>query len=488
MKRIYFAGPSLLKIVAAGLVCLSPLLSTNWVSVLAQTYGGGDGGDGGGDAPMFENPNDNPARANFNSTFEAVGNACPALATADPASLTQDQQQFLQVCTDILNADPNRPQLTQAQQTAAFNALTGDELAAPQTNSNDIANVQMRNVAGRLRAIRGGAGGISVTGLGFGSGESQIAAAALQSMLENVIGGAAGEAGLSSRWGLFINGNLSFGEKDDTLLEAGFDFDTFGVTAGVDYRFSNNLFGGIAIGYGSSESDFFSNGGDLESDGYTLSAFTSYYRDALYLDAIVNYGTSEHDSDRRIFFDSQSGAINNTASGSTDGTQRSLGLETGLNLENGGWTFSPNLSLFYSDVDIDSFRERGSALGLAFSDQGIESLTLGAGLAAVYSYSTEWGVLRPQLRADFIREMEDDAQIINFRFLSEPFANDPSAPVFPWPLKTDAPDKDYFLLGIGVSAQFRGGVSGFVDWQSLQGYNDLQVDSVTFGLRWEAAF
>jgi len=418
---------------------------------------------------------------NRRSTAAGVEAVCPELGRVQ--NRTAAQENLFEVCSAILFESDDSERLV------AIDALTGDQIAAQQTNSVDISGLQMRNIAGRLRAVREGSRGVSVAGLGFNVDGKYVSAAVLQDMLENIVGGAAGEAGLNSRWGLFLNGNISFGDKDDTVLETGFDFDTYGITAGFDYRFSNNMFAGLAIGYGSSESDFNFNGGELESEGYTLSGFTSYNVDNVYVDAIASIGRSDHDSDRNIIINTSSLSISEIARGSTDGDQMSLGIESGINFENDGWVITPNVTALYSDVDIDGFAENGAnGLGLFYGDQGIESLTLSAGLAAAYNYSTSWGVLRPNFRADFVRELEDDAQLINVRFASDPFTDDPSVPAAPITITTEAPDKDYFLLGIGVSAQFQSGLSGFIDWQSLQGYDDLQVDSVTFGVRWEASF
>ena len=73
-----------------------------------------------------------------------------------------------------------------------------------------------------------------------------------------------------SRLGIFINGRLNFGEQDQTQNQDGFDFDTLGVTLGVDYRFRSNLVIGAAVGYSDSEVEFNFDGGDMQSESITL--------------------------------------------------------------------------------------------------------------------------------------------------------------------------------------------------------------------------
>ena len=64
----------------------------------------------------------------------------------------------------------------------------------------------------------------------------------------------------------------------------------------------------------------------------------------------------------------------------------------------------------------------------------------------------------------------------------------PTHPGAPITITGEEPDKDYFLIGLGLSARFSGGLSGFIDWQTLEGYDDLWVDSISFGLRWDRVF
>jgi uncharacterized protein with beta-barrel porin domain len=402
--------------------------------------------------------------------------------------LVLDQIELRNICNAIVGSarDPNTTDIANN----ALNAVTPDQITGQQTNAIEIGGLQFRNVASRVSALRAGARGINVAGLGFNIDGKQISGAAVQKMLEGIVGGVAGEAGgllESSRLGIFVNGNISFGEKTETILETGFDFDTYGITAGFDYRINDNLFAGVALGYGSSETDFDADGGGLDTDGYSASAFGSYYKGRLYIDGIASYGESDHDSKRRIAFGIGNITVNETALGSTEGDQTSFGVQSGMNFERDGFTFTPNVSMLHSDVSIDGFDEvDAGGLNYSFDNQGVQSFTLSAGLKANYAYSTNWGVLLPEFRADYVRELEDDPQAINVRFLNDPFTDNPASAQIT--VTTDAPDKDYFLIGLGVSAQFQNGFSGFIDWQTLEGYDDLKVDTFVFGARWEASF
>ena len=148
--------------------------------------------------------------------------------------------------------------------------------------------------------------------------------------------GSASSAGANpfGRLGLFVNGTFSFGDKDTTSREAGFDFDTYGVTGGVDYRFTDNLVLGLAFGYTSTEDDYASARGNMDANAYTFSAFGTYYVGKLYLDGIFSYSWNDFDSARNIVYtipsvESQRQAtttVNQTARSETDGTQFAFSL------------------------------------------------------------------------------------------------------------------------------------------------------------------
>lgn len=77
-----------------------------------------------------------------------------------------------------------------------------------------------------------------------------------------------------SRLGIFINGIGAFGERDATTVspgpgpafvfagEPGFDYDTGGILAGADYRFTDAFILGAAVGYGVTKADIENNAGD----------------------------------------------------------------------------------------------------------------------------------------------------------------------------------------------------------------------------------
>ena len=54
-------------------------------------------------------------------------------------------------------------------------------------------------------------------------------------------------------------------------------------------------------------------------------------------------------------------------------------------------------------------------------------------------------------------------------------------------LETDSPDADYFVWSTGVSAQLIHGISGFVSYRSMAGFDDFSLGELTYGLRMETS-
>ena len=165
----------------------------------------------------------------------------------------------------------------------------------------------------------------------------------------------------------------------------------------------------------------------------------------------------------------------------TDSTL-SGGLSAGYDFLIGGLTISPTLGVFYIDATIDEFTETGAGgLNLIYDEQQFKSLTGNLGLRSRSRGICSWGVLLPHLRVDFVREFEDDVDVFGVRFATDP--NAASTP--PMLVETDNPDTSYWRLAGGFSAQFKHGISGYVEYQRLESFEFISFQDVSIGLRFQ---
>ncbi|HSN70969.1 MAG TPA: autotransporter domain-containing protein, partial [Steroidobacteraceae bacterium] len=423
---------------------------------------------------------------NQRETAAALEDTCSSLVGSD--SLTPEQQQLLETCRAII-VDAETSQEVES----ALDALSGEQVTAAQTSGIDFSSMQLTNIGSRIKALRSGARGVSIAGLNIIHEGQRLPLEQLGGFVKALLepedgegGGASGDdkaGGLfDDRLGLFMNGNVMFGEKDDTALEAGYDFDSIGITVGADYRFTDNVVAGFAVGYGDSSSDFTQNRGKLDSDGYSGSLFASYYDQGGYIDGILSYGRSSFDSLRRIAFTIGGNETVAEAKGDTDASTFGAGLSAGWDFGKGGFTFGPNVALSYIEVDVDGYTETGAGgYDLIYDDQTGKSFTIRAGGHASYAISGRWGVLTPQVRFDFVRELENDSQLVSARFAADPNSSG-------FVLATDVPDEEYFVWGLGLAGVFANGLSAFIDYQTVSSLDLIESHDFTIGIRYQRAF
>ncbi len=361
--------------------------------------------------------------------------------------------------------------------------LTPFQALAQTTLAFSVANQQFRNVKNRMALLRrGDARGINISGLN-GNSTNQILPASLSQLSgQSVGGGASGdEDSPFDKFGVFVNGNFGVGDKDGTDRELGFEYDSQGVTAGIDYRFTDNFVFGGTFGYNSIKSDFDASRGKLDLDGYSFSLYSTYYNDDFYLDSIFSGGWNEYDT-RRIL---QLPGLNQTALGDTRGNDYSFNITSGYDFHEQGLTYGPYGRVSYQNVQIDGYQENPSNPGAAgfgslatIGKQNAVSLQTALGGQLSYAISTSFGVLMPTARAEWVHEFHDGSRPLNWQFSSVPtqtsFIN-----------LSDGSSRNFANLGAGLSATLTHGASAFLFYEAMVGRDNISEHSINAGVRAE---
>lgn len=425
------------------------------------------------------------------SVARNLDNLCERLSQLNPESqpLTEDQSDLLAHCSGIIGSSTE-------QQAKALEELGAQDINAIRTTALVFSRTQYQGVMDRLLALRSGDRGISVAGLTLSIGDRIVSAEQVAQSLRQLLGGGASADGadepgglLSDRLGIWMRGNYGIGKKGVSPADTGFRADQWGFTGGVDYRFGDSAVLGVSLGYGQADVDFKPIGqGNLDSAAWSGALYGSAYWGNFYLDGVFNYAGTDYDSKRRILYSEGGTEVDRTARGSTSGNAWSGGVSLGYDFYFGGFTVSPTLGYFYVDTNIDRFIERGAGgLNLAYDKQNYESATGNLGLRISYAWRTSWGVLIPHLRATYVREFEDATEVFGVRFASDPFADsgNPSPPII---VRSDEPDTSYFRFAAGASAQLPYGISGYFEYQRLEGLAFTSFQDFTVGLRIQHSF
>jgi len=348
---------------------------------------------------------------------------------------------------------------------------------------------QAGNVITRLVELRRNVRGFSLAGLHY-PGKTQTLAADTPDLYAGggQRGGAASADQPGGRLGAFINGSYSTGDRDDTVWTNEFDFDTYGLTGGVDYRFTDNLVFGLALSYHDVDADFDEkptvSGGSVDADGWGGFLYGTWYADRFYVDALAGYAKTDYDTKRDIFIPNNNDPtqnINETAKGSPDSDDYTVGIGAGYTLGSGALSYGPYARLTYYEVDIDDYQEKGaeaSGLNLKVDGQDWESLTTVLGAQVSYAISQNFGVIVPQGQVGWVHEFENDSEEFTAVYVDDPRQNELRA-------ETNDPDRDYFEVGLGVSAVFKGGTQAFIYYDTVLGFDDLTDHIVTVGGRME---
>ncbi len=348
------------------------------------------------------------------------------------------------------------------------------------TSSNHSINASVRS---HLFDLRAGARGVNLSGLSLdktAGGAPLGAVTSLASPLEWGGGASADSSSGPSKFGIFANGQGSFGDQDATSREPGFDFHTAGVSVGGDYRFTDRFISGLAFGYLRTNADFHSSAGDFTSDTYSLSAYGTYYvLDKLYVDGIVTYGWNTYDTERSV-------ANTGKAKGSTAGTHLSPSVSAGYNFNSGAFTFGPTGRVEYLRVDINAFREHGAdPFNLSIRSQKIESVITALGGRLTYAIATPWAVLLPLVRSEWVHEYKGDSRQLVGSFTANPAPAGPTVSSTVFTVQTTSPNRDYCNLGAGLSATFKSGVSAFIYYEAILGRTHFTDNAFHAGVRVE---
>ena len=315
-------------------------------------------------------------------TGDAVTKVCQDFiaAEANPATpLFATCRSMVQTANELSGSGPTFDSrgLDQAQLAASLQQIATEEFGATQTMASDLSSSRMDPVITRLVELRAGARGFSVVALLPGDTSEALAANGVSNSSAS-LGGAAGDD-LGSRLGGFFNASYGTGDNDGTDRTNSFDFDSYNITAGMDYRISDDLVVGGAFNYYEINSDFDKtpevSGGSTDVDGWGASIFGTWYKDNLYVDAIAGYASSDYDTDRKIFIPSSNPSVPGiveTATASPESDDYTFGIGAGYNFNHDALNWGPYFRATYIKVEIDDYREKGaetSGLNLAVKGQ-----------------------------------------------------------------------------------------------------------------------
>jgi uncharacterized protein YhjY with autotransporter beta-barrel domain len=397
---------------------------------------------------------------------------------------TTEEQDAIDIIDQICNDTPNGPlpctliaTLSDAQRQSLAQQVGGRHAKAQSRAIRQIKNRQSTNVRSRLSEVRGQRNRVSVNNLNtVVYNEDVPLGRAFQPMINSKLGGgSAGEDDIATPWGFFINGNLSFGEGSGDNDRPQYDQDGFNITSGADYRLSERLVVGGALGYSESNLDFSFNRGTQNSDSYTFSIFGNYYPTTnFYIDFLTMWVNADIDIDRRINVATFSQSLTSNTSSQQLVAASSFGYEFAIK----SWQGSIYTRAEFSDLSIDAYTESGNgSFELAVSEQQSDTLDFAFGGRLAYVFPLRRGIFIPSLEFETVTQ-GDEEYAIESRFAQVPTGQN---------IQVDGQEQDdqYYNASLSLSAVWSGGRSGYFRYESLLGHDEYKSDAYSLGFRFE---
>lgn len=383
-----------------------------------------------------------------------------------PSTLTNDQQDLFNICSSMVQSvnglsseelagDSDR-QLSADHLAGGFQNIVPEETLAPISIAANTSSLGLSAINSRLGKIR----------FGSGAGDDLFS---------------------SSRLGFFINGMGGFGETDQTNFQDASDFNTEGVISGFDFKLTENLIVGLAGSYSHFDLDFNQStdvaGGGVDSDSYSVTAYSTYMFGNGYVEGVFTYGWSEYDIDRRIVIGSNNrnniAAIDKTAYANPEGEQLSTSLAGGYDFNNGGFNYGPYARVAYFQSSIDAYNETGAqGLNLRVSEHESDSLETVLGIQLSRAISHSFGVIVPHVKAEWHHEFLNRQRSFDIRYVNDPRNNIYSS-------QTDTPERDFLNISAGLSADLKYGFQTFFDYETILGIDDISTHKFSAGVRME---
>ncbi len=281
---------------------------------------------------------------------------------------------------------------------------------------------------------------------------------------QQISGRSAGDAfGGWSLWGSYSRASYDADLPINSAVQpiASYDADQDSFLFGADRFLGDKLLYGLALGFESTDIDTDYNGGNNETDGFTVAPYIAYLiNDIFSIDFMIGYSDLEYETDR----------IDNVSGGTITGKFDSTRWFTAANLNAvytyNQWVFGGRLGFIYTDEEQDPYSENGPNTARTIGERNVDLKQLVAGLYTAYNI----GSLEPFISAYYFNDLSrDDGE---------------NAGGLPSNIGSTQPDDDdEFQVGLGVRYFYRDTVSGSLEYNKVLSRDKFDADVFLITLR-----
>lgn len=269
-------------------------------------------------------------------------------------------------------------------------------------------------------------------------------------------------------WSAYGSGIFTSGRKEATGASGEFLSQTLGGAFGVDFRLPSGVMG-LFGGYTDLSVQFPETASQVEADSAFFGTHLTWLFGNINVTGALAYTYMAPTWERRI------PVLGETALGKTDAHMFSALLSTSYDFKGYGWLVSPTLSLHYSQLFVDGWREKGSAAAQSFDSFSVPSLQLGTGIRIAKVLPSASVTLIPEVRAGWQFEMLGDSRNVGAQLAtgSQSFS-----------MVTESVSRNAGVFGAGLTAVFNDAVSLYIDYSASLGSNQQVLQTAYAGLRY----
>ena len=273
----------------------------------------------------------------------------------------------------------------------------------------------------------------------------------------------------TEKWGVWSEGNISFGRIGQQDGNLGQDIHSDGITLGIDRQMNEDKTIGFAINKSWQETEVGSNEANMDAATISIMNYTSFkIEDKRYFEFVTGIGEMDIELSRDV------------TSGKNTGNRKGnqiFGSFTYL-LEPEVEIVGRNLN-YYTRVDLGltqlkAYTETGDGTAVSYKKQNVKSLSLSAGLNLSKTIETEKAILEPSFKFELGKD-----RTINS--VSEAYyINNPSE------IHINAigdQNSGHLLLNLGMGAKFKSNLTINTSFEHYRGTNDSFNNNFSIYLR-----
>ena len=219
-------------------------------------------------------------------------------------------------------------------------------------------------------------------------------------------------------------------------MALGYDFTNYNFSIGTDKEFQNWLIG-VAGTYSTTDVSYDENGGETDSESFSLGLYSKYFDQAFFWDNYLTVSFSDLSNDRQV-----NAGQTTTIDSSSDALIYRLGTQVGYKFESDSFYFTPVGGISFGQSSIDGLSESGSVFAVETDDQDYLSLQHKIGFrTGIYNVLEGEDFYTVEFRAFWHHEYLDTDRDVNARFVGGGSEFEVTG------IEADA---DIFVLGLGV--------------------------------------